>query len=101
MSGVDLDLGGPRARVDHLLQHLPLLRGVALHRLDQIGNEIGAALILVEHVRPLRLGPLLIARNVVDAAAREQQADDDGEKQAAAEAKNAECTAHATTPMGD
>jgi hypothetical protein len=31
----------------HLFQHLPFLRGVALHGLDQVGNEIGAALILV------------------------------------------------------
>jgi hypothetical protein len=62
-----------RARVGHLLQHLPFLGGVALHGLDQVGNEIGTALILVEHLRPLRLGALLVARNVVDAAAREQQ----------------------------
>src|SRR5499433_2914606 len=67
-----LHLGRPRARVGHLLQHLPFLRGVALHGLDQVGNEIGAALILVEHLRPLRLGAFLITRNVVDAAAREQ-----------------------------
>src|SRR2546430_2616278 len=71
---LQLDLGRARARVGHLLQHLPFLGGVALHGLDQVGNEIGTALILVEHLRPLRLGALLVARNVVDAAAREQQA---------------------------
>src|SRR6516162_6911691 len=69
-----LHLGRARSRVGHLFQHLPFLGGVALHGLDQVGNEIGAALILVEHLRPLRLGALLVAWNVVDAAAREQQA---------------------------
>src|SRR5262245_4384947 len=72
---LQLHLGRARPRVGHLFQDLPFLRGVALHGLDQIGNEIGAALILVEHLRPLRLGAFLIARNVVDAAAREQQAE--------------------------
>src|SRR6516162_3422513 len=71
---LQLDLGRARSRVGHLFQHLPFLGGVALHGLDQIGNEIGTALILVEHLRPLRLGAFLVARNVVDAAAREQQA---------------------------
>src|SRR6516164_8649587 len=71
---LQLHLGRARSRVGHLFQHLPFLGGVALHGLDQVRNEIGAALILVEHLRPLRLGALLVARNVVDAAAREQQA---------------------------
>src|SRR5262249_36059100 len=72
---LQLHLGRARPRVGHLFQHLPFLRGVALHGLDQVGNEIGAALILVEHLRPLRLGAFLVARNVVGAAARKQQAE--------------------------
>src|SRR5262249_50161856 len=42
---------GPRAR--DFLQHRALLRGEALHGLDQIGNEIGPALIHVLDLRPL------------------------------------------------
>ena len=61
-------------KIAYMKSNLAFLRGVALHGLDQIGNEIGAALVLVEHIRPLRLGGLLEARDVVDAAARQQQA---------------------------
>src|SRR6516162_7393320 len=71
---LQLHLGRARSRIGYLFQHLPFLGGVALHGLDQVGNEIGAALILVEHLRLLRFGALLVAWNVVDAAAREQQA---------------------------
>src|SRR5262245_32804687 len=92
--GRKLHLRGAGAGIGDLFEHLPLLRRVALHGLDQIGNEIGAALVLVEHVRPLRLGGLLKARNVVDAAARQKQAqtrDQDGNARAA---QCARCGAH-------
>src|SRR5262245_28194362 len=84
-----LHLGCARPRVGHLFQNLPLLRGIALHGLDQIGNEIGAALILVEHLRPIRLGAFLIARDVVDAAARKQQAESCDHDRGAREAPHA------------
>ena len=64
------------AGLDHLGQHLALLRGIALHRLDQIGNEVGAALILVQHLAPGGLGPLLQGGDGVDAAAGERQSGD-------------------------
>src|SRR5262245_565744 len=92
--GRKLHLRGTGAGICDLFEHLPLLRRVALHGLDQIGNEIGAALVLVEHVRPLRLGGLLKARDVVDATARQKQAqtrDQDGNARAA---QCARCGAH-------
>ncbi len=94
-----LNLGCPRARVDHFLEHLPLLRGVALHRLDQIGNEIGAALVLIEHVRPFRLGRFVITGNVVDAAAREQEAETRDQHGNAGKAQHARCVAHGRPPI--
>src|SRR5262245_12634539 len=92
--GRKLHLRGAGAGIGDLFEHLALLRRVALHGLDQIGNEIGAALVLVEHVRPLRLGGLLEAREVVAAAARQQQAqagDQDGNARAT---QYARCVAH-------
>ena len=67
--GRDLHLRRLGARLGHLGQHLALLRGVALHRLDEIGDEVGAALILVQHLAPGRLGLLLQRGDGVDAAA--------------------------------
>ena len=50
---------------------------IAFDRLDQVGNEIGAALILVLHLAPGRLGLLLERRDRIDAAAGEQEGDAD------------------------
>src|SRR5207253_4894018 len=66
---VDLHLRGLGARLRHRGQYLPFLSGVALHGGDKIGDEIGAALIIVLHVRPFRLGLLLVSRDVVITAA--------------------------------
>src|SRR5690606_7786177 len=43
-----------RSRLGHPEQHLLLLTGEAAHRLDQIGNQIGAALVLVQDLGPSR-----------------------------------------------
>src|SRR3954464_5097430 len=94
-----LDLGRARPRVGHFLEHLALLRGVAFHRLDQIGNEIGAALILVEHIRPLRFGRFVIAGNVVDAAACEQKAETRDQYGNTSKAQHARCVAHDSPPI--
>src|SRR6266540_6814772 len=96
---LQLHLGRARSRIDDLFQHLPLLRGVALHGLDQVGNEIGAALVLVERLRPLRLGAFLVARNVVDAAAREQQAETCDQHGNASRPPYARCVAHDRPPI--
>jgi hypothetical protein len=69
-----LEPGGARPRIGHLFENLALLRRVALHRLHQIGNEVGAALVLLEHLRPLRLGIFLVGWNIVDPASREENA---------------------------
>src|SRR5271168_4336029 len=42
--------------------------GVALHGRHQIGNEIGPALILVQHLAPFGLDVLILPRGVVDTA---------------------------------
>jgi hypothetical protein len=47
MSGRDLNLRRLGAGLDHFGQDLAFLGGIALDRLNQIGNEVGAALILV------------------------------------------------------
>src|SRR5689334_11620112 len=58
----------------HLGEHLAFLRGVALHRFYEVRNEVGSALILVEHLAPRGLGALLQRRNGVNAAADEHHA---------------------------
>ena len=40
-------------------QHVALLRGGAAHGRDEVGDEVGAALIVVLDVGPFRLGLLL------------------------------------------
>ena len=69
MSARQLHLGRLRARLGHLGQHLLLLLRVALHRFDQVGNQVGAALILIEHFAPRRLDLLIEGRQLIDAAA--------------------------------
>ena len=76
MSGGSVHLGRLGAGLDHFGQHLALLRGIALHRLNQIGNEVGAALILVQHLAPSGLGLLLQRGDGVDAAAGKRQPGD-------------------------
>ena len=62
------------ARLDDVGQHLAFLRGIAFDRLHQVGDEVGATLILVQHLAPSRLGLLLQRGNGVDAAAGEHHA---------------------------
>ena len=57
--GRNLHLRRLGARLDDLGQHLAFLSGIALHRLDQIGDEVGAALILVQDLAPRGLGLFL------------------------------------------
>ena len=78
LRGVDLHLRRLGARLDHRGQDAFLLLGIALHGGDQIGDEIGAALIVVLHVRPFRLGLLLVGRDGVVAAAGEREPEKNG-----------------------
>ena len=57
--GVDLDLRRLGARLGDLREDILFLLGVTLHRGDQIGNKIGAALILSLYLRPFGLGVFL------------------------------------------
>ena len=55
--------------------------GVALHGFDQIGDQVGPALILILDLGPVRLGLFLIGRNVINAAASEPKGQgEDGEQ---------------------
>ena len=60
----------PRSRVGDVLEDAFFVRGVALHRLDQVRDQIVAALDLVLHLRPLRLDRLFLRRELVVRAAR-------------------------------
>jgi len=93
--GVNLDLACLGAGLGHLCQHLAFLRRIALHRLHEIGNQVGTTLVLVLYIRPLRLRAFIISRDVVDAAARKQQSGEHGEKRDMGAAGNAWCMAHA------
>src|SRR5688572_5138588 len=53
--GGDLHRADLGARVGHAEQHLALLLGVALHGGYQVGDQVGAALVLVDDLRPRRL----------------------------------------------
>ena len=79
---------GLGARLDDRGEHVLLLLGVTLHGRDQVGDEVGAALVVVLHVGPFRLGLLLQGRNGVVAAGRDGEAEqDDGEGSAKARCK--------------
>ena len=79
----DLHLRRLGARLDHVGQHRALLIGEALDGLDQVGDEVGAPLVLVQHLRPRRLGVLLVGGDRVDAAAGERKAERDEQRIAA------------------
>src|SRR6266478_4414727 len=67
-----------RARLRHLLEHGALLGGEALDRLDEVRDEVGAALVDVLDLRPLLVDELLAAHQlVVDPDAPPQTTDDD------------------------
>jgi hypothetical protein len=72
---VHLDARGFRPRLRDLDQDLALLLRIALHGLDQVRDEVGATLVLVLHLAPRGLGPLLQSGNVVDAATGEHEAE--------------------------
>src|SRR5882724_1217479 len=74
--GRGLDAAHARARLGHLDQDLLLLRRESLHRVDQIGNQVGPPLVLVEHFRPGGLDLLVRTLDVVVAAAGERRGDE-------------------------
>src|SRR5215831_16442211 len=68
LRGIHFHLSGPGPGLDDRGQHLFFLLGIALHGSDKIGDEVGAALVVVLNVRPPRLRLLLLGRNGVVAA---------------------------------
>jgi hypothetical protein len=97
---VDFDLTCFGARLGYLRQYLAFLRRISLYRFDEVGNQIGTTLVLVLHIRPLRLRVFIIGRDVVDTAACQQQAGEHGKKGDLDTEGNTYCMAHAISPMG-
>ncbi len=79
-----LDAGGLGAGLDHLGQGLLLEVGLALDGADDVGDQVGAALVLVQHLRPRGLDLLVQALEVVVAAAGEQQRRQQGQQRSEA-----------------
>ncbi len=79
--GIDLDRGRPGPRLDHRGEGFLLLAREALDRFDQVGNQVGAPLVLVLYLRPGRFHLLVVTRNVVDAAAGQQPGHEDHNRQ--------------------
>jgi hypothetical protein len=59
---------GVGAGLCHLDQHLAFLLGIALHGRDEVGNEVGAALIFALNIGPFGVDVLLGRRDRVEAA---------------------------------
>ena len=64
------DLG---PRIGHPQQHILFLLRKTLHRIDEVGHQIGAALVLVDDFGPVRLDLLVIALDRVVAAIGQAQ----------------------------
>jgi len=54
-----------RARLRHRFKHLAFLRRETLHRRDEVGNEVGAPLVLALDLRPRGLRGLLAVGTVL------------------------------------
>jgi hypothetical protein len=79
---IDLHLCGLGAGLDYRGENVLLLLRVALHGGDQVGDEVGAALVLVLDVAPAGFGLLLECRDCVVAATGDQKACQDHGKSA-------------------
>jgi hypothetical protein len=66
-----LDAAHFRARLRDAEQHVALLLREALHRLDEVRNQVSASLILIDDLRPRRLDLLVLGLKGVVAAARQ------------------------------
>lgn len=68
-----LDRGGFGAGLDHLGQRVLLETGFAFDGGNNVGHQIGAALVLIEYLTPSGLGLFVQALKIVVAAACKQQ----------------------------
>ena len=73
--GIDLNLRCFCARFGDLGQNLALLRRITFYGVDQIGDEIGSALILILHLAPGGLRRLLLGGDGVDSTTGKHQCD--------------------------
>ena len=71
--GRGLDTADLGASVGDAEQHVLLLLGKTFNRIDQVRHQIGAALILVDDLGPVRLDLLVVALDGVVAAIGEAQ----------------------------
>ena len=74
-SGASLSCSSTTTRNCHD-HHRRLMGGIALHRADQVGHQVGAPLVLVEHFRPGGFHLFVAGLHGVVAAAAEQQGED-------------------------
>ena len=75
--GRELHAGRARPRLRHRLEHAALLRGEALHRFDEVRDEVGAPLVLILDLGPGRVDVLLLDDElVVDADGPDDEAAD-------------------------
>ncbi len=81
--GINMHLRRLGACLGHLNQHILLLLGVTLNGCDKVWNEVGAALIIVLHLRPFGLGIFLQGRNLIVAAGRNWKREQNDEEKSA------------------
>ena len=67
-----LNAAHPRPCLGYLSQDVLFMCGIALDHIDQVGHQIGSALILVDHLGPGRLDLLVLLLKCVVAAAGQE-----------------------------
>lgn len=73
----EIDRRGLRTGLGHTLKGLRLVGGIALDRIDQIGDQVRTTLVLRLNVRPRRINGLLLRNEPVVRAEDEDRDDDD------------------------
>jgi len=69
-----LNAAHPRPCLGHLSQDVLFMRGIALDHVDEVGDQIGPTLILIDHLGPGGLDLLvLLLKRVVAAAGQEAE----------------------------
>ncbi len=74
-AGIHLDRRGLGPRFDHGSEGVLFMGSVALDHFHQVGDQVGAALVLVLHLAPGGFGLFVQGGNGVDAATAQHRAD--------------------------
>ena len=98
--GVEVNRGRLGARLGDLNKDVLFLLGEALNGRDQIGNEVGAALILVLNLGPGRVGGLLLGRDDIVAAGGNRNGDQRQNGERSQPIKYAHCQPLPARPRG-